>query len=297
MAEGETPEPPEPEQKVVDKLEKRTADMKAAQKEFSKTETRLRKIEDGINAKLADLDSKIEQLAVLQAASGAPMPELNPADEATVTAYREEFPEAVGVMEALVAPVYTLISQLRDQVNGVGRQVGEYLSKAKQEEVFGAIYKVVPKAKVEEVVASQEFGEWLQTLPPAVRRTNIDIVTKTSSYTPEDALDVLSRFSKDTGIDIGLNGAARRNPPPPPPMDTGPDLRSGSSMPGERPRTPTQPKPTDPLTAYELANFKELLAEARTEAERQLLLQRLRAVPIQVDGDSSVQQFGGRVFR
>ena len=205
---------------------------------MSKTEARLKVLEASLNQKAEALDEQIQRLASLQATVGALPADLNPADAATLADWRENQTEAVSVMEALIAPYHTALGQIREQVNGLVRQMGEFFSKSKADEVFGQLYSRVPKAKLDSLEHEPVFLDFLSRKPNRKRALYVDMMQNTSRYTPDDVLDMLGEFCLATGFDLGLKqpgaGPAQR-----PAMDSAPRLRSGAAL----PETPAPPPP------------------------------------------------------
>ena len=273
------PEPePEPQPKPKG-LDKREADARKAQSEMMKTKTSLDRTKLEVESKIAEFQDLIQQAEVLKATGSAFVPpDLNPADEATIRTYREDFPEAVSVMEALVAPVYAALSQIREQTNATAQRVGEHFAKQRSEAVQAEIYKVVPAAKLEQIKASPEFLDWLTALPK--KKQNYIFAAMdgpASTLDPNDVLEVLHDFSRATGTDIGINApvAQPQKRERRPEMDTTPNLRTGSALP-EVPRAPRNNQPT-PFTPEEMAQpgfMREGLSEGSLE-QRNLFRQRL----------------------
>jgi len=259
--EQEVPESEETSEPRLKGLEKREADARAAQAAMSKTEARLKLMEASVNQKMADLDEHINRLASLQATVG-PMPtDLNPADAETLANWREEQPEAIAVMEAVVSPLYALFSQMREQVNGMIQKQGEDFAKQRQAQVNEGIFSKIPQAKVKEITESPEFVDWLSRKPDKKKNLYVDILTQTSKYTPEEALEVFQEYAMATGASIGQNEARER-----PKMDRAPNLRSGGALPEtqEAPRRNNNSTLT-PLSQNELANVSRLLYEGSVE--------------------------------
>jgi hypothetical protein len=276
--------------------EKRLQDTREAQQKLSKLdkkiqdkEAALNKLSDDITRKQSALEDQINKLAALQATSGGIYPEhLDPADAETVANFRKEYPEAVSVMEAVVAPVYDALSKLSERVNGLLQQWGEQVSKQRETEILEGVYQKIPKERVDQIVKSDDFGEWLAGKPERKRLLYIDILNNTTKggYTSADALDVFDEFSKDTGVKLITNGKAPRRETPP--MDETPRLRTGSALPTAAPPAPARPNPSNelaPLSLQEAANFKYLLEEAPTLEARNILLQRLSLT--QLSGDAT----------
>ena len=258
LDEPEAPLPPTKKpgdgEQTPEGLEKREASAREAQRQMSKAQAKLDETLKLVNKRFGDLDDQIRKLEVIQATVGTLPPELNPADSETVNQFRADYPTETAVFEAMVAPVYNLISQIREQVQGIVQSQGAFFSKLKEDEVFTGVYAKIPEARVKQITDSPEFIEWLSEKPPAKRNLYVSIINETSRYSAEEALDVFSEFSKDTGTDIGLNGKTH-HPTPAPEMDSSPRLRSGNALP-ETPapqrRTPTE---LTPLSSQELATF------------------------------------------
>ena len=259
--------------------EKREHDARQAQREMSKTQLKLDKTVSEITKRQAELDEQLRKLTALQETSGFYPADLNPADAETVANYRQEYGEAVSVMEAIVAPVYKYLSQMREQINGVVKQQGEYFGKLKEEEVLGAVYSKIPKAKVQQISESPEFIQWLSNKPNSKRTLYVDVLNNTTKYSSEDALDIFAEYSKDTGIDLGMVGSKPK--PQPPVMDRAPVLKSGSALPpAVAPVQQPTNDPNRPLSVSEFNNFSALLAEAKTNEQKDILMKRLHATPI-----------------
>lgn len=281
------PAKPRDGEQTPEGLAKREADARAAQQAMSKAQAKLDKTLNEVNRRFGDLDDQIQKLAALQTTVGSIPPDLNPADAATVAQYREDYPEAIGVMESLVAPIYNMLSQVREQINAVVKQQSEFFVRLKEEEVFGGVYSKIPKERVAQITESPEFIEWLSGQTPSVRKLYIGILNETSRYSAEEALGVFNHFSKDTGIDIGLNGSRLQPKPqraPTPPMDSYPTLRTGSALPAAP--TPQQvkhaelPESERPLSPQEQRDFKQLVANAQGARERDMLYKRLNLTPL-----------------
>ena len=281
-------------------LAKREADARKAQQELSKTQLKLEKtlgevnkrfgdLDDQVNKRFGDLDDQINKLAALQATMGSVPSDLNPADAETVSQYRRDYPEAVGVMESIVAPFCTQLSQVREQLNAVVRQQGEFFTKVKEEEVFGGVYSQIPKERVQQITDSPAFIEWLSDQSSAIRKLYVGILNETSRYSSEDALGVFKHFSKDTGTDVGLNGSHPHAHHAPPQMDRAPALRSGSALPPvPDSRRTTVTNEETPLAKDELLNFGQLMREASPE-QRETLNKRLRLTQVEFDGDATAR--------
>lgn len=287
----EVPPAPAVPEKKPEGLEKREADAREAQRQMSKTKLDLEKTMAAVNRRFEDLDAQIQKYAALQATVGATPPDLNPADAAVLSDWRENQPEAVSVMEAIAAPLYQAISQLREQLNAVVNRQGEFFSKLKEEEVFGKIYSKIPENKVKQISESPEFIQWLSDLPPAIRRTYINILNETSAYTSEDALAIFKSFSRDTGVDVGLESGGNNQPHhQPPPMDRAPSLRSGGALPEAAPvRRPAAPGELPPLSMEEAANFGQLMRDSQTPGERDILNKRLALTQLSFDGSGTTR--------
>lgn len=284
------PEKPEPETPALKGEAKREHDARAAQREMSKTQLKLEKTLNEVNKRFGDLDDQIQKLAALQNSVGHVPVDLNPADEAVVSQYREDYPEAVSVMEAIVAPVYNMLSQVKDQVNGVIQRQGEFFSRMKEDEVFGSIYSKIPKEQVQAITDSPEFISWLSDKPKSKRDLYVDVLNNTSKYAAEDALDIFQEYAKDTGADIGVNGSRPKTKRETPPMDAYPALRSGSALPeARRPQRTVDDIANTPLSQEEMANFKDLLEAAPTNEQKDIILKRLRLT--QLSGSVPVKTF------
>lgn len=278
--ESEAEPEPEPEPQPKPKgLDKRESDARKAQSEMMKTKTSLDRTKLEVESKIAEFQDLIQQAEVLKATGSAfAPPDLNPADEATIQTYREDFPEAVSVMEALVAPVYAALGQIREQTNATAQRVGEHFAKQRSEAVQAEIYKVVPAAKLEQIKSSPEFLDWITALPK--KKQNYIFAAMdgpASTLDPNDVIEVLNDFSRATGTSIGLNAQAAPAPKREqrPAMDTVPNLRTGSALP-DVPRAPRSNQPT-PFTPEEMAQpgfLKEGLSEGSLE-QRNLFRQRL----------------------
>ena len=267
-------------------LAKRESDAREAQRAMGKAQAKLEATLAQVNKKFGDLDEQIQRLSTLQVTSGGIPTGLNPADAATVTQYREDYPEAVGVMEALTAPLYQIIGDLREQVKAVVQNQGQFFSKMKEEEVFSGIYQKIPKEKVASLTTDPVFLDWLANKPPVKGKYYVDVLNNTSRYTSEEALDVFKDFSRDTGVDLGLNGKPARAAHP---MDTAPRVRTGSALPPPPSPQPETPTEDTPLSLTELATFGRDLQNARTEREREVLRKRFAASTINIDGRNAPQ--------
>jgi len=271
----------EPTQEAPEPLKgeaKREHDARQAQRELSKTQLKLDKTVAEITRRQSELDEQLRKLTALQSTTGFYPENLNPADAATVAQYREEYGEAVGVMEAIVAPVYQVLSQLREQINGVVKQQGEYFGKLKEDEVLGAVYSKIPKERVQQISESNDFIAWLSSKPNSKRTLYVDVLNNTTKYSSEDALDIFAEYAKDTGTDI-MNGSKPK--PQIPAMDSAPMLKKGSDFPSV---APVQQQPANdvnrPLSVSEFNNFSALLEGARTNEQKDILIKRLNLTSI-----------------
>ena len=255
---------------------KREHDARQAQREMSKTQLKLDKTVAEITRRQSELDEQLRKLTALQSTTGFYPESLNPADAATVAQYREDYGEAVGVMEAIVAPVYNVLSQLREQINGVVRQQGEYFGKLKEDEVLGAVYSQIPKDRVQQISESPEFVQWLASKPNSKRTLYVDVLNNTTRYSSEDALDIFAEYAKDTGINI----MGSKPKPQAPAMDRAPVLKSGSALPPAAPVQPIANDPNRPLSVSEFNNFSALLDAARTNEQKDILMKRLHSTPM-----------------
>ena len=279
----------EPKEEQLKGEAKREHDAREAQRQMSKTQLKLDKTVSEINRRQAELDEKLQKLSALQATTGIFPTDLNPADAETVKQYREEYGEAVSVMEAIVAPAFNAIAQVREQLNGIVQQWGEQTSRQKEEAVLGAVYSKIPKERVAQITESDEFIGWLSDKPQSKRNLYVDILNNTSRYSSEEALDIFSEFSKDSGIELGLGGKHHPAAKHQAPMDKAPTLRTGNSLPPVTPHAqPIANDPNRPLTLDELSNFSELLSSARGE-QKDILLKRLNATNINIDGNAYAQ--------
>ena len=252
---------PEPEPATPRGLEKREQDARKAQSEMSKTEARLKILEANLNQKADSIDAQLQQLAALQATVGTLPADLDPADASTLAQWREDQPELIQVMHALIAPYHQAIGQMREQVTGLTRQLGEFLSKTKSNEVLGQLYGKVPKEKLEALQGEPKFIDWLSRKPERKRAIYLDYMVNTSRYTPDDVLDMLDEFSLATGYDLGMKTAPAKPERPAPP--SAPRLRSGSALPEpEAPRRPDPNAELTPLSPDEMANISDLLGKA-----------------------------------
>jgi len=235
-------------------LAKREADARKAQQAMSKAQIKLDQTLEAVNKRMVDLDDQIRKLEVIQVTAGTVPPELNPADSETVEQFRSDYPVETSVFEAMVAPVYAIIGQIREKLNAVVQQQGEYFSKVKESEVFAGVYAKIPESKVKQITDSPEFIEWLSSKPASKRNLYVNILNETSRYSPEEAIEVFSDFARDTGTDLGLNG--KPHTPTPPAMDSAPRLRSGGALP-EVPAPERRPESSEltPLSMQELASF------------------------------------------
>jgi hypothetical protein len=262
--------PRKPGEQTEEGLAKREADARKAQSELSKTQVKVNAQMAALDKRISDLDDKIQQYAVLQATAGSLPTNLNPADEETVSQYREDYPEAVGVMESIAAPLYGEISRLREQLNAVVKKQGEYFSDLRTKEVFGAIYAKIPNAT--EIAESPEFHAWLGNIRSDRKRAlYADIISNTTNYTTEDALEVFEEYAQATGTNLGTPKPVHHTE-----MDRSPAMRSGSALP-EAP-APRRNNPSNALTPFsmeELSHFGELIREAQTPQERDILNKRL----------------------
>jgi hypothetical protein len=232
-------------------LEKREADAREAQRQLGKMEARLKAENLALDQKLADIDQKLQQMAALQATVGVLPDDLDPASAEVLADWKENQTEAVQVMQAIVAPLYKMVSSLREQTQGITQRLGEYFAKTRREEVEKGIYAVVPKAKVDALMQDPTFLDWMGARPPVKRRMYVDVLQNTSNYTPEDALEILREFSRDANVDLGLNGGTA--PAAPRRMPTSPSLRSGGALP-EPSREPQRP-PSERLTPLSQAEL------------------------------------------
>ena len=275
-----------PPKQTEEGLAKREADAREAQRAMGKAQAKLDATLAQVNKRFGDLDEQIQRLSAIQVTSGGIPSDLNPADPATVQQYREDYPEAVGVMEALTAPLYQIISDLREQVKAVVNQQGQYFSKLKEEEVFGSIYSKISKEKVAATTSDPVFLDWLASRPPMKQKLYVDVLNNTSRYTADEALDVFKEFEKDTGINLGMNGKTPRQAPA---MDTAPRVRTGSALPPTQQHPTQTPTEDTPLSPVELRTFSKDLQEARTERDRQILLKRFSLTQINIDGRNAPQ--------
>lgn len=271
------PTVPEPGAQTPEGLAKREKDAREAQAAYSKAQVKLDRTMMTVEQKMSDLTQKIDQLAALQASTGGIPPDLDPADAATLAAYRENDPDAVRVMEAIVAPVYAQVSSLQDRISSVVNQVGDFMNKARQEQVLGKVYARIPKEKVDQITDSPEFLQWLSETPEPLKSGYIEIFNSTAKYSSDAALRALRDFGRDSGIDLGLDNKPSAPARPGPQMPTTPALRSGSALPPPAPPHPRTPTEATPLSPEERATWAADFANARTDAERDFLKARLAA--------------------
>jgi hypothetical protein len=274
-------------------LDKREADARKAQSEMMKTKNSLDKTKLEVEARIAEFQDLVQQAEVLKVTGSAFVPpDLNPADEATISEYRRDFPEAVGVMEALVAPVYAALGQIREQVNATAQRLGEHFAKQRSEAVQAEIYKVIPAPRLEQIKSSPEFLDWLTNLPK--KKQNYIFAAMdgpASTLDPNDVLEVLKDFSRATGQDIGINAPApapqRRDRPA---MDTAPVTGTGSALP-EAPRA-ARNNQLRPFTTEEMLQpgfLKTGLSEGSPQ-EREIFRKRLElSQQLNFDGRSASQ--------
>lgn len=278
--ESDTEPEPEPGRKpgaqTEEGLKKREENARAAQREASKAQAKLDKTLRDVNDRLAALDQKLQEVtAAPRAKEGSFLPpDLSPADQKAIAEFREDNPEAVGYLDALVSPLYNQLSVLSDRLNAGLQQVGQFVSEQRSGQMFSEVYQQVSKAKLD--AANDALVEWLATIhegDPETARHYADVLNDgTGRYKPAAALRILKQFSNETGYDLSVNGPA---PKPVPEMDKAPALRSGSALPQPAPKPANQrPSALVPLTDAEAANFDDILARARTEEERGVLMKR-----------------------
>jgi hypothetical protein len=273
-------------------LAKREADARAAQREMSKAKAKLDATLESVNRRISELDEKIEQLSTLQVAAGPVPMDLDPASQEVVNQWRqdESTKEAMQVMDAMVAPLYQIVGDLREAVNGITRKQGEFFAKTKEAEVFGGIYEKIPQAQVKQITESDTFLDWLGNKPPKKSALYVDVLNHTAKYTPEEALDIFREFSLETGTDIGLAKPPkpRREPPP---VDMGVSPRTGSALPEATPALPSTPTEDTPLSLAELRTFgHDIQDPKRSEQEKAILRKRFAKSQINIDGRIA-QQF------
>jgi hypothetical protein len=283
-------------------LDKRIQDSKDAQRSFSRAKAEAEALIEKVEKRQRFLDEQIQKLATLQATRGSIPTDLTPASDEEVAEFRKDYEPYLRVIHAAIAPIYSLVSELRERVDTLVRINGDNLAKEREDQVFGAIYKAIPKADLEKVLSSQGFLDWHRSLPPTIRNAYKDILENTSAYTAEDAFDVLKRYSYDTGVKVLKQSGERSTRRETPEMDSAPSLRSGGALPEAARSQRQQPNDAQPLSRAEQMSFTQLLQGhdveltdgsviygARTEEEKAILRKRLTRTPMNFDGDRLVQ--------
>jgi hypothetical protein len=298
---GAEPEPEpsqEPEPERLKGEAKREADARKAQSEFHKTQTKLEKTLLAAEGRIAELQEYIDKAETVRAiGSGTVPPDLNPADAELMASYREEYPEAIQVMEAIVAPYAAMIGQLKEQITGLNQSIGTFFAKQKNTAVEDAIYEKIPKATIQRLNNDPAFIDWIASKPKDEKDSVIKwlSIPPSSLQDPRTIIKIYQDFARETGASLGTTAApARREQPE---MDRTPNLGSPNTLPGGEPqRRPSPENQIVPFSAAELAQpgfLREVLSEGTT-ADRDIARKRLALSGLAFDGVQAQTMFNGR---
>lgn len=266
-------EPPAPAPQETQDEVRRT---RQAAKDLVKAERRLKDREAAIDLKLQELSkytTAFEAIASTpQVEPGATMAAFE--SDPQVAAFMDAYPDFAMVIRKATASSLGRYEALAVQVSDLAKQLSSYIGKQQSDTVLGEIRS--RRADAEQVVGTQEFLEYLGSLPPAIRNTYITIIDNASKYTPEDSLAILDGFDAwraSRGIPVPRPQAPQpaANQPfrqrPPAPGDMVPPTRRGGGSPGTG-------NNLQPLTQAEFMSYGQLLAQCRTPAERETLKMR-----------------------
>lgn len=237
--------------------EKRKADAQAAQRALSAQARELDEKKRDVEALLADLDLKTEELKRLQA-NTQPKIDDTPSDEPDPL---EDYPELSQAVDAKTQALIKKAIQAEKDREKAEREAAESQTKAeeaKAKKILDEVFEAHPDAA--EVVNSKEFQDWLNSLHPRLSKEYRDYIQRTTLYSAKDAIDVLDEFkafkpSKQTKVDSDLD-----IPIPP----SGQVPNGGPSGKGLR-----------VLTREEMASIHTLIRNAKTQEERKLWMDRL----------------------
>lgn len=265
-------------------LEKREQDAREAQRRMESARGALKEI-------LEEANEAIARLATLRNGVELRIPEMNPATQEEVEEYRRLYPTEHAVMESLVKPLYEALQQVHAHVLSLVDSMADSARAKASRSSISAVQHYVPSAK--QIVASEGFRTWIQGLPGAIGRLYIDVVNRTPNYEPGDILKMFKDYEDATGVavfandwipgdELGFQGgvqqqSAVRPNQGPRKLDRGRGGYSGGAMP-QRPRQgqgQARPDALTPLSPEEMANFRSLMANAKTPAERDTLTKRL----------------------
>ena len=283
---GEVPGTPQPEagegNEPLTGLAKREADARAAQSEMSKTQTKLLAMEKRLEGMFHQIGDRIEQLQALQVSVGDVPSNLKPASEEVMAKWEDQYDEALSVIDARVAPLYRAIKGLELAFNSYVDTQKKHLAETRATEVRAAVFSILPEVTAKRVVGSQEFLAWYKQQDPAFRETIRQVVEETDSVHPDTFRKVFRDFSRDTGIDIGLDRPAPQGVQESAPTDTYPSVRSAASP--SRTKTPGRaPDETTPLTVDEMLNYQTLMVNADPR-QRAILAKRAAITQLSLDG-------------
>lgn len=268
-----TPEPVKSPDEKHD-WEKRKADAQAAQRALSKTQAELKERERAIESRLNALDEKerkLDELLVKLEQDRAPKQTVNQTgseDDEIMQTLAEEYPDLFKAVNAAinrsVAPLAKSMEEeradrIRRDKEAKERAAADEEQKSK-DRAERVINKVIEKHKdAVDVVASEEFIEWMDTLSPGIRKAYAHIIEYTYQYEPEDAISILDAFKKTLKPD---------------PTNS----RIPDSSPSKRPAGSPEAQPGNqvtPLSFEELGRVDQLMRQAKSQAERDFLRRRL----------------------
>lgn len=279
---------------------KREADARAAQREMSKTQVKLDKTVKQIETMMSDLGDRqgrleetIQRLSTMRAATGEVPADITPASDEVMEVWKQDYGEALSVIDARVAPLYAEVSKFGARIDELAGMLERIRLTSKTQEIETEVYSKIPKATLKRVVESDAFVTWFKDQSPEYQVVIRNAVEKTTTVHPKTTLKVFRDFSADTGIQIPNLSVRPTQQVDPDPMDTTPQLRGGVQLNRQRQlQPPANPQANTPLSAAELMNLKNALATG-TESEKAILRQRLSLTQINVNGDAASMDLKG----
>lgn len=276
-------------------MAKREQDARDAQRAMSKVQLKLDKTMEQINSMMSDLgerqarlEESIQRLSTMRATTGEVPADLTPASDEVMDTWKNDYAEALSVIDARVAPLYASVSRFEARMSELVGMFEQARRATREQEIESEVYSKIPKATLKRVVESEVFVKWFQEQSPEYQTVIRNAVEKTTTVHPKTTLKVFRDFSSDTGIQIpGLNQPAQHQPQPES-MDTTP-LPRGGVLTARMRQAPANNLANTPLSPSELMNLKNTMATS-TEAEKAILRQRLSLTQININGDASVKE-------
>ena len=272
-------------------LAKREQDARRAQSDMSKTqvkleatEARMHEMSSFLESQFARMSEQIERLQALQVSVGDIPTDMSPAGDEVLAKWKNEFSEALSVIDARVAPLFRIVKGLESTLMALIESQGSAIADMRSDRNLSQIYQWMPEDRAKQIANSQEFTDWYREQDADYRTIIKKVVEQTSTVSLKAFKKVFTDFGRDTGIDLGLptsEPAARRTATEP--VDTYPRARAAAT-PTRTVQVSRAPDDSTPLSIEEMRSFHSDMAAARTPEERQKLLRRMGATNINIDG-------------